>query len=102
MSSVDQMLTDALAREYCRTLAVFENTESPVALAGARWHLRRVVETSAALLEVISEDSRRLNAAERSGAVANLAKLAAVDVDSLVVDLPNTETLEHRGCAADD
>lgn len=103
MISTDEQMVKTLVARYTAALESLEAATSATAIVNARSTLKDVKEQAQALWQAIVEAGAtfesidRLHAAFDAGFLGALSELRDLDLDSLILFPPNTETLEQRG-----
>lgn len=106
MSVNDYHQTFTLYERYALWEGIFNTTTSYPQMTLAKRYLGEIKEQSQALWDVITttdmsrESTRRLAEAEESGILRALNELRNLDLDSIELRLPDTETFEQRGVHA--
>jgi hypothetical protein len=101
--SHDESMVRSLAARYALAVESLENAPNHVVMSRSRDTLEDIKVSAQALWDAIVEGGltheahiRRADALD-SGLLYLLNDLRNLDLDSLLITLPNTETLEQRG-----
>lgn len=101
--SPDYELVERMVLRYAMVERVLNLSTSGVQVADARRWINEIKQQAQAMWDAITVDVRseeaveRLAAAEEDNLLRVLNELRHLDLDSIELALPNTETMEQRG-----